>query len=69
MPVKIAATSATIHSPYSLASNALEMISSFEKKPDNGGTPTIASHATVMASAVYGRKRLKRPMIRMSWPS
>ena len=31
------------------------MISSFAQKPEKGGTPAIASHATTIATAVYGR--------------
>ena len=45
------------------------MISSLEKKPDSGGRPAIASQATTIPNAVYGRNFRNRPMIRMSWLS
>ena len=45
------------------------MISSLEKKPDSGGTPAMASHATTMAHAVYGMNLRNRPMTRMSCTS
>ena len=48
--VKPAAMMPTTQRPYSSRRNAWLMISSLEKKPDNGGTPAIASHATTIAT-------------------
>ena len=51
------------------ARNAWLMISSLEKKPESGGTPAIASHATTIANAVYGMYLRKPPITRMSCTS
>ena len=44
-------------------------ISSFEKKPESGGMPEIASVAIHIRTNVTGRKRLSPPMLRMSCAS
>ena len=53
--------------PYSSARNDFARISSFDQKPENGGTPAIASQPMIMANDVNGSSLRSPPMIRMSW--
>ena len=48
---------------------AAPRISSFEKKPANGGMPLIASVAIHIVTKVTGMKRRSPPMLRMSCAS
>ncbi len=49
--------------------NVSPRISSFEKKPANGGMPAMASVAAHMVMNVTGMKRRRPPMLRMSCAS
>ena len=44
-------------------------MSSFDQKPENGGTPAMASQPTMNVAAVMGRSLRSAPMYRMSWLS
>ena len=44
-------------------------MSSFDQKPENGGTPAMASQPTMNVAAVMGSSLRSAPMWRMSWSS
>ena len=50
-------------------SHAASRISSFDQKPDSGGTPAIASQPTMNVTAVIGMAARRAPMRRMSCSS
>ena len=52
-----------------LFSQTKARISSFDQKPENGGTPAIASQPTMKQAEVIGITLRSAPMWRMSWSS
>ena len=52
-----------------LSASEKSRISSFDQKPENGGTPAIASHPTMKVAAVIGMNLRSAPMKRMSCSS
>ena len=52
-----------------LSASVYSRISSFDQKPENGGTPAIASHPMMNVAAVIGMNFRSAPMRRMSCSS